>query len=164
MEMTGNTPIYAVVYLVSTQAIDPGRLVLARGEGEANEDDVYRNNPQLERLLCTRFEAQIVGYDDGPTTFQYLPAHPPRIHSFVYPCTGEEVGRFASALDFLDLLVDSSPAGRAITDEVVAACLRQASRHSGDPYSYLLRAGKSLAVRLAEDLPRLSSVLKRLSP
>ena len=66
--------IYAVVCGVSTQALDPGRPVVARGEEEATEEDVYRSNPQLMRLLCTRFEALIVGTATvEPSTSTCLP-------------------------------------------------------------------------------------------
>ena len=48
------TPVYGVVYGVSTQSLDPGRPVIARGGDSASEDEVYDANPQLARLLCTR--------------------------------------------------------------------------------------------------------------
>ena len=157
--------IYAVVYGVSTQALDPGRPVIARGEDEDSEEGIYRSNPQLARLLCTRFEALIVGHGDSNAYKQYLPALPPRIHAFVYPCAPEEVGQFTSEkLDFLTLLVNSSVAGRGITDEVIAACLRQASAQLENSRSFLVQAGKVLAVQLTGDLPRLNAILRRLSP
>ena len=156
--------IYAVVYGVSTEALDPTRPVIARGENEPTEEDVYRSNPQLERLLCTRFEALIVGYGDDATCYQHLPALPPRIHSFVYSCTPEEVGSFTSSMDFLSLLLNSSPTGRGVTDDVIAACIRQASQHRDEPRSFRVHAGKALAEQLSADLPRLNSILRRLSP
>ena len=160
----GTARIYAVVFGVSTGALDPGRPVYARGENEDNEEDVYRSNPQLSRLLCTRFDALIVGHGDGGGYNQYLPAQPPRIHSFVYSCTPEELQGATGSLDFLSLLVTSATGDRGITDEVIAACLRQVGNQSGDPRGFLVRAGKALAVQLAGDLPRLNSILKRLSP
>lgn len=120
--------------------------------------------PQLERLLATRFEVLIVGHGTGSVVNQYLPALPPRIHAFVYSSTPDEVVSFTRSLDFLSLLVHSSPAGRGITDEVVAACLRQASGHVAEPRGFLVRAGKALAAQLAGDMPRLNAILRRLSP
>ena len=156
--------IYAVVYGVSTEALDPGRPVIARGQGEDSEQDVYRSNPQLERLLCTRFESLIVGHGNGGTYNHHLPAFPPRIHSFVYTCIPEDLTQFTRSLDFLSLLVNSSPSNHVITDEVVAACLRQVSVGLEDPRGFLVGAGKALAVQLTGDLPRLNSMLRRLSP
>ena len=156
--------IYAVVNGVSTQALDPGRPIIARGEEQDSEEGVYRDNPQLARLLCTRFEALVVGHRDGTAYNQRLPAFPPRIHAFVYVCNPEEVNRFTDSLDFIYLLVNSAPAGRGVADEVVAACLRQASGHREDSRGFLVAAGKALAVQLAGDLPRLNSMLRKLSP
>ena len=169
---TGSSPtdegvashIYGVVYGVSTQALDPGRPVIARGEDEEREEDIYRSNPQLTRLLCTRFETLIVGHSNGAAFNQYLPALPPRIHAFVYTCASEDVGHLTNSLDYLNLLLNTSPVGRGIADEVIAACLRQASTGLEDPHGFLVRAGKTLAVHLAGDLSRLNSILRRLSP
>ena len=155
---------YAVVYSVVTQSLDPGRPVVARGESEDTEQGIYQSHPQLERLLATRFEALIVGHLNGSAVNQYLPALPPRIHAFVYSTTSEEVVSFTGSLDFLNLLVHSSPAGRGTTDEVIAACLRQACGHVADSRGFLVRAGKVLAVQLAGDMPRLNAILRRLSP
>ena len=155
---------YAVVYGVSTGSLDPGRPVVARGEYEDSEEDVYRSNPQISRLLSTRFEAAIVGHSNGAAFVPYLPPLPPRIHSFVYPCVPGEVVQVTGSSDFLRLLVESSPAGRGVTDEVIAACLRQAGAQREDPRSFLVPAGKALAVYLSGDLTRLNSILRRLSP
>ncbi len=160
---SNNSYIYAVVYGVMTQSLDPGRPVIARGEHEEKEEDIYRSNPQLARLLCTRFEALIVGHGDRAAVNQYLPAMPPQIHAFVYQCSPEEVQRFTGSLDFLSLLVNSSPAGRGITDEVIAACLRQASSGLDQPRDFLVQAGKTLATHLVGDMPRLNAILRRLS-
>jgi hypothetical protein len=155
--------IYAVVYGVSTEALDAGRPVIARGQDEDSEQDVYRSHPQLERLLCTRFESLIVGHGNSGTYSHRLPALPPRIHSFVYTCLPEDLKQFTRSLDFLSLLVNSSPSSQAINDEVVAACLRQAGAEMEDPRSFLVGAGKALAVQLTGDLPRMNAMLRRLS-
>ncbi len=156
--------IYGVVYQVISQPLDPTRPIAPRGEDEGSEEDVYRSNPQLERLLCTRFDVLIVGHTDGSSTNQFLPAQPARIHAFVHRCTSDEVAQFTCSIGFLDLLVHSNPGGRAVTDEVIGACLRQASVHQQQPGRFLVTAGKALAVQLAGELPRLNSILKRLSP
>ena len=162
---TGPSRIYAVVYGVITEALDPSRPVVARGEEEDSEEGIYHSNPQLARLLCTRFEALIVGHSNGTAVSQYLPPLPPRIHSFVHTCTPQEVEQFTSKkLDFLNLLVNAPSVGRGVTDEVVAACLRQASTHLSDSGGFLVHAGKALARQLTGDLLRLNSILKRLSP
>ena len=62
---------------------------------------MYRSNPQLERLLRTEFRAMVVGHAIGGRMMRFLAPGPPRIHAFVYSCTGEEVLDFTSSLEFL---------------------------------------------------------------
>ena len=111
---TRTESIYAVVYGVNTRSLDPGRPVIARGEDEDTEEGIYSSNPQLGRLLCTRFDALIVGRNNADTISHRLPSLPPRIHAFVYACDPEEVGLFTSSLDFLHLLVSSNTTGQAV--------------------------------------------------
>jgi len=86
---------------------------------------------------------------------------PPPVHSFVYTCSPQEVARFTSRLDLLRLLLNSGP---PMADEVLGACLRGAAVAHDDSEAFLLRAGKALAAELAGDLPRLNSILKKVSP
>jgi len=152
---------YAVVTHIATEGVDPGRPAVPRGEGEATEEDIYRSNPQLEKLLATRFQALVVGHAaPGGTPRHYLPGAPPRIHAFVYACANEEVARFTQRLDFLHLLVASQAPG---ADEAIAACLRLASACHLDGRAFLVGAGKALAGELTGQLPRLNAVLRRLA-
>jgi len=157
----GSPGVYGVVYLVSTQPLEPSRPVLARGEGAATEEEVYQNNPQIARLLTSRFEALVVGHQSNGGSLQFLPPLPPRVHSFVYPCPPAEVVEFTSRLDFLTLVVSSGLAG---ADEVVGACLRQVAAAHPDRRGFLLRAGRALATELAGDVARLNTILRRVAP
>ena len=157
----GSPEIYGVVCRVATEPLDSSRPVLARGETAETEEEVFRDNPQLTRLLTSRFEALIAGHREGDADRHYLPALPPPVHSFVYTCSPQEVARFTSRLDLLRLLLSS---GLAIADEVLGACLRGAAVAHDDSEAFLLRAGKALAAELAGDLPRLNSILKKVSP
>jgi hypothetical protein len=93
-----------VVYRVTTEPLDPSRPVLARGESAATEEDIYRGNPQLARLLTSRFETLIVGHHSDGRSRQFLPPLPPQVHSFVYICDPGEVVEFTNRLDFLHLM------------------------------------------------------------
>ena len=159
---TGDPAIYAVVSDVSTEALDPGRPVIARGEHEASEEDLYRNNPQLERLLCTRFTALTVGYsqDGDGDAVAGLPPLPPRIHSFIYLCPGDEVEALTGSPDFVHLLLNGAA---PISDEVIVACIRLASKQAVDSQRFLVRAGQALAAEMPDQLPRLNAILRRLA-
>lgn len=157
---TGSPAIYGVVYRVTTEPLDSSRPILARGDGAATEEDIYRNNPQIARLLTSRFETLIVGYRGDGRSRQFLPPLPPRVHSFVYTCAPTEVVEFTTQLDFLHLVVNS---GLPAVDEVVGACLREAREAHPDRQEFLWRAGKTLATELAGDLPRLNAILRRVA-
>ncbi len=156
------TAVYAVVAEVTTRSLDPGRRPTAVGHDEATEDDVYRRNPQLTRLLSTEVTAVTVahGADDG-RLLRYLPPSPPRIHAFVSLCDAAEMRRLSDSLDFLPALLAAPVAS---PDDVAAAFLRQAADAHDDPDAFLVAAGRNLAALLGAQVPRLNSLLKRLAP
>ena len=153
--------IYAIVGNAETHSIEAGRRPIPRGEAEDKEEDIFSNNPQLIQLLCTDFTALVVGYRDGNVVYQYLPPRPARIHSFVYICSPEEVERFSQSLDFLGCLVAARLPG--MTDELIAACLRQLSEAHPDPRAFLVRAGKELTLLLSGEIGRLNNILRRIT-
>jgi len=152
--------IYGVVCNIETHSLDPGRRVVARGEEVETEDQLFRANPQLTKLLSTDFKALVVGHRHGDDLHHYLPPGPAPIHGFVYTCQLEEVTAFTQSLDFLGLLVDARLPFSV--DEVIAACLRSASKSYPDSEAFLVKAGRELAGLLGGDSQRLNSVLKRL--
>ncbi len=154
-------PVYGVVGEVATTSIDPGRRPIARGRDEDTEEDIYRNNPQLSRLLRTEFRALVVGHALDGETMRFLAPRPPRIHAFVYSCGADESQAFTSSLDFLTILL-SAPVPSP--DDVAASFVRQASLCHPDPHGFLVEAGRELAVLLGRDTLRLSGILRRLSP
>ena len=159
------TPTYGIVCEATTQSIDPGRASVPRGLNANIEADVFSSNPQIERLLFTKFRAVIVGHcegmgcQDGSGIRRYPPLSAPRIYSFVRECDATEVGEFSSSHEFLNILLDT-PIGSQ--DHVIASFLRRASAAHPDAHEYLVDAGKSLASVLSGQLPRLSSILRSL--
>lgn len=165
----GPYPAYGIVHQVTTQGIDPSRRPVARGVGEATEEDVYRSNPQLSHLLRTDFSAVIVGHSAGEDpdkygTFRlryYLPPVPPPIYAFVHACGVEEVRLFTSNAAFLRPLATSSITA---LEEVVAACLRYAASVQEDPEGFLTGVGKQLAGFFPGDFRRVEAILQRAAP
>lgn len=158
---TDSPDIYGVVGSVTTEPLDSARPVLARGEDAATEEDVIRDNPQLARLLTSRFEVFIAGHIEDGVTRQYLPPRPPRVHSFVYACNIGEISAFTERLDLLRLLLNS---GASHSDEIVGACIRQAAQSHDQPSDFLANACRILAVELSADVARLNSILRRVAP
>jgi len=151
---TDSPDIYGVVGSVTTEPLDSARPVLARGEDAGSEEEVIRDNPQLARLMTSRFEVFITGHVEDGVTYQYLPPRPPRVHSFVYACDMEETASFTSNLDLLRLLLNSG----------VGACIRQVAPSHGQPAEFLAFACRALAVELSADVARLNSILRRVAP
>lgn len=153
---------YAVVFDIETVGVDPSRPPIARGRGLDSPEEVYRQNPQLERLFRTLFRALAVGHREDGRIRHYLPPRPAPVHSFVHTCSEEEVREFTASLDFLGLLL-SAP-GIGLPDEVTGACLRQAAAAQSEPRDFLVRAGKELASLMSNDLKRLDGLLRRITP
>ena len=157
--LVGEPGVFAVVQGIRTEPLDPSRPVLARGGEASTVEEIYRANPQLEKLLTTRFDALIVGYRRDGQHLQLLPPSPPRIHSFVQTCPPDVVAAFTEDLDFLRFIVNSPP---PIGDEVAVACLREAAACHADREGFALRAGRALAQEIPGEAARLSAILRRV--
>jgi hypothetical protein len=158
----GDIEIYGVVCNAATESIEPNRRPIARGKEEATEEGIYRQNPQLSKLLRTTFDTLVIGHSVGAqraVPLPYLPPRPTRVHSFVYLCEQDEVCRFTQSLDFLPILLGTRVGA---VDEIVSACLRQASCAHDDQRAFLVKAGKELAILLGGELNRLNAILRRI--
>lgn len=151
--------IYAVVYNATTGPTDPGRKPRAYWK---DEDVLQEEQPEIsEWLLLTHFRAIIIGYSQGGRIYQILPPRPPRIHSHASLCTPDEVQSITARLDFLRTLTGAM---NAPTEEVIAACIREANSARGDSFDFLVDAGKELAGLLKDDYDRLNAIMRRVVP
>jgi len=155
--------VYAVVAHVSTASLEPGRKPVARGKDEATEEDIFKANPQLEKLLRCEIAAIIVGHQLDGEILHYLPPRPARLHGFVYGCSDGEVKDFSKKTGFITLLLSTQ--GEVSPEEMTAAALRRisASYEGEERRKFLLTAGKALAQLLSADYNRLKTILERLS-
>ncbi len=152
--------LYGIVYNATTTSLEPGRRPIARGKDEASEEEVYKSSPQLLKLLRSEFGVVVVGHRQNDKLYHYLPPSPARIHGFVYLCSLEEVKEFSQSLAFLNILINTHlPVS---VDELVAAALRQMSQAHEDPHTFLVAAGKELAILLSGQFNQLKAILGRL--
>ena len=152
--------LYGLVYNAATTSIEPGRRPIARGKDETTEEGIYQASPQLLKLLKSEFGALVVGHRQGDKLYHYLPPKPARIHGFVYLCSPDEMKEFSQSLDFLNILINTHlPVS---VDELVAAALRQMSQAHEDPHTFLVAAGKELAILLSGQFNQLKAILGRL--
>jgi len=156
----GEITIYGIISGGSTEGIEPGRRPIARGKDAESEEEIYKNNPQLDKLLKSEFGVLVIGHKEGDSVRHYLPPRPARVHGFVHPCDKDEIKTFSSSFGFLDIIMNSSSAVPA--DELVAASLRQMSLVQEDGHSFMIAAGKELASLLSGELNHLKAILKRI--
>jgi hypothetical protein len=153
--------IFGIVYRVSMAGLEPGRRPIARGKDELNEDEIYRSNPQLTKLLTSEFNVLVTGCRRDGKVSQFLPPAPARIHGFVYSCAPAEIQQFSRSFDFLNILLKSRldiPA-----EELVVAALQQISRAYGlEKRAFLVAAGRELAALLSADYAQLKAILRGL--
>lgn len=151
--------IYAVVHQATTTSVDTGRRLRAYWK---DEEQLKQEQPELsEWLLVTNFRAIIVGYSANGLIRQFLPPQPPNLLTPVHPCTPDEIHLITRRLDFLRTLTNFQ---NAPTEEVVAACIREASNARGGNPEFLVAAGKELANLLRDDYDRLQAIMRRVAP
>ena len=157
---TGSLPIFAIVCKITTEPLDPTRPIIARGEFASSEEQLYKEHPQLSRLLTSRFEALIVGHGDGQQINQHLPSMPPQVHSFVAVCSNDEIINFSNNLDFVHLLLNS---GSFATEEIVLACMNKVIQAQPSQSEFRVKIGRALARELSSDVRQLTSILRSLA-
>ncbi len=152
--------LYGIVYNATTTSLEPGRRPIARGKDEVAEEEIYRSSPQLLKLLRSEFSALVVGHRQDDNLYHYLPPKPARIHGFVYLCPPEDVKEFSQSFDFLNILINTRlPVS---VDELVSASLRQMSQAHEDRHTFLVAAGKELAILLSGQFNQLKAILGRI--
>ena len=152
---------YGLVYNIQTTSREMSGRALVRGREGMYDDAIYRENPDLEAVLQTEFQALIVGYCEGQAIRQHLPSHPPPTHYSVYLCDADELRRFSERLHFCRTVLQAADVPQ---EELVAATLRLAAACWPDPHGFLVNAGRSLAVLLREDHARLLAIVERIRP
>ena len=152
---------YGLVYNISTVSQEMGGRALVRGREGMYDGDIYLENPDLEAVLQTEFEALIIGYCDGDTIRQHLPAYPPPTHYSVHLCDDDELRRFTARLQFCRTVLQAADVPQ---EELLGATLRQAANCWPDPRDFLVQAGRTLAVFLRDDHVRLLTILERMRP
>lgn len=154
--------VYAVVSYGETGALEPGRRPVRWSTEEVYDEAIYREHPELKRVLRTEFSALLVGMREGERARQGLPPQPPPLHYTVHACTDQEVRRFTEGLYYLRLLLSGE--GKVPKEQLLAAHLREAYRERGQDEEWLKRAAKEMASLLKHDYDRLMTVLLGVEP
>ncbi len=149
-------PIIGVVFNSTTVSTDPSRKPVAYGQ---REEELRHQQPQIFYLLRTYFSVLVVGHYRDGRYLGYLPPNPPRIHSFVRPCTAEHYHDIIQDVSYLSTILASNCEAK---DELAAAVVRNASAYCDDSIAYQRRAGKELRRLLVADYERFKSIIRRI--
>lgn len=156
--------VYALVFSACTTSLEPNRRPSALGIPD--EEEIRKKQPQIFELLRTEFSALSIAYScgDDKGLRRHIPPIPPRIHAMVLPCDEMEVGLLTEDLSFLRSILLSGVAATSgvPSDELAAACLREARSIAPDDTQFLYKAGKALASILTGDYERLQSILRKV--
>jgi len=151
--------VYGVVYHASTGSSDYSKRLRAYWK---DEQRLREEQPEIsEWLLVTDFRAIVIGFSVAGHVRQFLPPKPPRLHAFVYPCTADEIALITRRMDFLRTLVNFHMLS---SEEVVAACIREAALAQSHRSDFLVTAGKELAKIFRNDYDRFQAIIRRMVP
>lgn len=154
----GGVSVFSVVHNVITGSPDnvhkPSALGLSREQLKVEQ-------PHIFALLRTEVHAITVGYRQGKHIFQHLPPQPPEVHDFVHHATVSEIKALTGEFDFLRLLLNVTAVP---SDELLAACIREAYQAREKEYRFLVAAGQALSHVLRSDYDRLVCVLRKIKP
>jgi len=155
--------VYAVVSFGTTTGLDPGRRVLRRSTDVVRNAGIFREHPQLEKVLRTEFQALLVAYrsDDGPL-HQNVPPQPPPLHYTVSRCAPEEVRAMTDKRGYFRLLLASS--GELAPEQLLAAHIRETYSTRGEDKNWLDGAARDAASLLRADYDRLLGLLQAVEP
>lgn len=150
--------VLAVVHDVVTGSPDAQHQPWALG---MSREQLRAEQPHIFSLLRTEVHAVIVGYISGGRVYQHLPPLPPEVHDFVYEATADEIRRSTVDLEFLRLLLGVTTVP---SDELIAACVREAFAARDSDRDFLVEAGQALSHLFRADYDRLVAVLKKIRP
>lgn len=162
VNLGGQSYCYGVVCFGTTASPDSGRRAVRRSDGTVVDEGVYRQHPQLERLLQTVFRVLLVGWRDGEMVRQSLPPSPPPLHHAVHRCDAREVHRLTENLAYFRLILGARC--ETPSEQVLAAHIRCALASRGDDAEWLERAARESAMLLKSDHDRLMALLAAIDP
>lgn len=163
VNLSGQCYCYGVVCYGTTSSPDAGRRAVRRSSAGVVDEQVYREHPQLERLLQTVFRVLLVGWRDGGGLRQTLPPLPPPLHHAVHRCTVEEIRELSDRepLAYFRLLLHATC--ETPSEQVLAAHIRRVHAQRGDE-AWLARAARESALLLKHDHSRLMALLGSIEP
>lgn len=123
--------------------------------------EAYIQDQRQNRQVPIEVSVLTIGYRTDSTVVHALPPQPPMTLDYIHRCTPDEIVAFTDSHDYLTLIMNAQDVP---ADELLTAALQRATRARPleERGFFLLQAGKELARLLANDLPRLDALLRRI--
>ena len=123
--------------------------------------EAYIQDQRKNRQVPIEVSVLTVGYRTDSAVFQALPPQPPVTLDYIQRCEPEEIATFTGSHDYFTLVLNNPDTS---ADELLTAALQRAAnaRPTEERGFFMLQAGKELARLLANDLPRLDTLLRRI--
>ena len=159
IKILSDPEIFGLVTSIKNVPFDNTRQVVARGHEELNEETLYTSNPQIEKLLVTTFSCLLVGTKSTNEIIQNVPSTPPKIHAFVYECTNDDLKKFTSSTNFVNLLMHSENNN---FQEILLHSVKHISKAIDNKDDFIMRVGKTIISLHQGNLSTMTSLLVRL--
>ncbi len=123
--------------------------------------EAYIQDQRQNRQVPIEVSVLTIGYTTGGAFFHRLPPQPPVTLDHIKSCSPNEIVAFTGSNDYFALIMNAPDTS---ADELLTAALERAAlaRPPEERGFFLLLAGKELARLLANDIPRLGALLRRI--
>jgi hypothetical protein len=158
---TGDT-IFAVVAYSETTGIDSTRRAVRRGSNDVRDAAVYRQHPELNRVLRSTFEALPIAFEQDGRIVYVVPPVPPPLHYSVERVTAVQLTRLTDRFDYFSTLARYQ--GDVAAEQIVISHVRAAFAERGDDREWLERAAGEISRLYANEYDRLLPILEAIDP
>jgi hypothetical protein len=153
---------FGVVSHGATGGLDTSRKAVRRGNDSLADAAIYDRHPELELVLRTVFNVEVIGFREGIGYRHVLPALPVPLHYSVHACDRPTVASFCAGPRYLATLLNFH--GEIMPEHLVAAHFRWVDRELDDHHAWLTDATRRLARLMQRDYDRLATILEAVAP
>jgi hypothetical protein len=158
---SGDT-IFAVVAYSETTGIDATRRAVRRGSNEVRDAAVYRQHPELHRVLRSTFEAVPVAFQREGQIVYVVPPIPPPLHYSVERVTAEQIAGLTDRFDYFSTLARYH--GDVAAEQIVISHVRAVFDARRGDREWLERAAGEISRLYANEYDRLLPILEAIDP
>ena len=154
--------IFGVVAYSETTGIDATRRAVRRGSNEIRDAEVYRQHPELTRVLRSTFEAVPIAFERDGRIVYVVPPVPPPLHYSVERVDETQVELLTDRFDYLATL--GRYQGDLAAEQIVISHIRAVFDARGHDREWLDRAAGEISRLYASDYERLLPILDGIHP